>query len=249
MKYYNALITLLLFYLSGFAAPLNAQRDTLSVLQVGDKTFLSLIPEAAPLDMIWGEFGREIESYYDVMAYSNGSRRKGRKYQCTELVHRFLTEVYGIPSRINMGLGHGKDLARNLAVRYRSVVGMTDTLQGHRVRLENFLNNQTPYPPVVGSIVSMHFSKDGRGYGHVGIIRHIRRTGAYTLEATLFDQHGFMHNQVGLAIQPDKIIFIQHESGNWSGQVWSWVYDTNYPVISWTNPVVVQSDRANAAAQ
>jgi hypothetical protein len=221
---------------------LTAQNNSPSVVAINGKKFLSLNQEPSPDKMIWGNFGSPVESYYGIVAYSNGARKSGRKYQCTELIHRFLTEIYGIPSSINLGLGHGKDLAKNVAEHYKAVVGTSDTLQGYSVRLENFENEKSIYPPVTGSIVSMYFNSQKKGYGHVGIIREIKVNEEGLVEATLFDQHGFAHKEAGIPIQADRLLFEKDANGNWSGSVLSWKYDRKYPVISWTNPVIVEDE-------
>ena len=220
--------------------PLINPNKTLSVVTVEGKKFLSLIPESAPENMLWGDFGSEIETFYGVVAYSNGARKTNRKYQCTELIHRFLTSVYGIPSSIELGLGHGKDLAKNIAKRFESTLGNSDSLGDYTIRLENFDNKQSIYPPVVGSIVSMHFNSKQTGYGHVAIIRNIIKNENGSLKATLFDQHGFIHKKANLQIQPDIIFFKKDSTGNWNGEVFSWLYKRRYPVVSWTNAVVVR---------
>ena len=235
MKNLVFLILLCLF----FTPLLQAQQSGLRIISIKGKDFLCLAPEPAPENMVWGKFGTAIESYYGVTAYSNGERQNGRKYQCTELIHRFLTQVYGIPSSIYLGLGHGKYLARNVAEYHKNSVGSSDTLLGYSVRLENFLNKKNKYPPVVGSIVSMYFDSQQKGYGHVGIIRDLKINEDGMLEATLFDQHGFAHKEAGIPIQPDKLFFEKDRWGNWHGHVFSWKYQKKYPVISWTNPVIV----------
>jgi len=192
--------------------------------------------------MVWGNFGSPIESYYGVVAYSNGARKSGRKYQCTELIHRFITEVYGISSSIYLGLGHGKYLAKNIAEYHKNSVGTSDTLQGFSIRLENFTNKKSIYPPVVGAIVSMYFDSQKKGYGHVGIIREIKINDEGNVEATLFDQHGFAHKESGIPILADRLIFEKDANGYWNGNVHSWKYDRLYPVISWTNPVIVENE-------
>ena len=215
------------------------QDSALKVVTVSEKEFLSLIPEQAPKNMIWGKYGSKIESFYDVVAYSNGAKKTNRKYQCTELIHRFLTKVYGIPSKIGMGLGHGKNLAKNIAKRYQSTLGKSNHLGSYTIQLENFDNKKSIYPPVVGSIVSMYFNSSKTGFGHVAIIRNITENEDGSLKATLFDQHGLIHKTDNMEIQPDVIFFKKDSTGNWNGQVYSWLYKKKYEVISWTNPVVV----------
>ena len=222
-----------------FPAPLFSQNDSLSIIKVENKTFLSLSPTPPPDSMTWGAFGDPIESFYGITAYSNGDKTKGRKYQCTELAHRFAREIYGIPTRIGMGLGHAKDLAYNMANHFQNYTGTSDSLHGYRVKLEYFANQQTEYPPVVGSIVSMYFSESKSGYGHIGVIRQITQISDSSLEAILFDQHGFIHQEVGIPIQADKVYFAKDGSGKWSGQVFSWVLEERFDLVGWINPVVV----------
>ncbi len=231
---------LILIFITAGGTTLVAQENAPRVVDIHGKRFLSLAPEPAPENLFWGQFGSVVESYYGVTAYSNGARRRGRIYQCTELVHRFITEIYGIPSRLNLGMGHGKDLAKNLAAYHRTVVGTSDTLNGYTVRLENFENAKSVYPPLTGSIVSMYFDSRKKGYGHVGIIRDMKINENGQLEATLFDQHGFAHIVSGIPIQADRLFFEKDEKGCWSGYVHSWKNNRQYPVISWTNPVVVE---------
>ena len=231
------------FFILLFCSPnsLEAQKDSLAIVLVQGKKFLSLVSESSPENMIWGKFGAAIESYYGVTAFSNGAKKSGRKYQCTELIHRFLTDVYGIPSSINLSLGHGKDLAKSIAVYHKNIVGTSDSIKGYSVRLENFENGKSTYRPVVGSVVSMYFDSQKKGYGHVGIIRELTITENGNIEATLFDQHGFIHKKVDVSIQADRLFFEKDANGIWSGQVFSWAFQRKYPVISWTNPVVVDN--------
>jgi hypothetical protein len=219
---------------------LQSQPDSLSVIKINQRQFLSLIPEKSPDSMIWDAFGQPIESFYGLTAYSNGDKAKGRKYQCTELAHRFARDIYGIPTRIGMGLGHAKDLAKNMAHYFRNRTGTSDSLHGYRVKLEYFANQQTVYRPVVGSIVSMYFSEHKNGYGHIGVIREITQLTDSTLEAVLFDQHGFIHQEVGIPIQADKLYFTKDENGKWRGQVDSWVLEERFDLVGWINPVIVK---------
>ena len=240
------LVLLLLFCLP---MVLQAQLDEPRVVSIKGKKFLCLAAEPPPENMVWGTFGSEIESFYGVTAYSNGARKSGRKYQCTELVHRFLTEVYGIPSSINLGLGHGKFLAKSIADFHKSSIGTSNKLDGYSVRLENFQNRRSEFPPVVGAIVSMYFDSRQEGYGHVGIIREIKINDDGMLEATLFDQHGFAHQEENIPIKADRLLFEKDQFGNWNGHVWSWKYEKKYPVISWTNPVIVKKEESILTAE
>lgn len=246
MKYPLLLILLFQFICT---TTIEAQDKTPRVIAIHGKKFLCLAPEPAPENMIWGDFGSVVETYYGVTAYSNGARKNGRKYQCTELAHRFVSEIYGIPSRINQGMGHGKDLAKNMAIFHQSVIGTSDTLGGYFVSLENFENGKSIYPPMIGSVVSMYFDSRQTGYGHVAIIRDLKVNEEGILEATLFDQHGFAHMESGIPIQADRLLFEKDENGCWSGQVLSWKNNRKYPVTSWTNAVVVEEETTTSVKQ
>ena len=112
--------------------PSRAQTEALSpapgphyqiVDECGER-FVELDGQPQPTELTWGEFGAPIASYYGVVAYAHGHdgdpRREnaGGLYQCTELVHRYLHDLYAIPTRIGLGLGNGVDLARKLADRF-----------------------------------------------------------------------------------------------------------------------------------
>jgi len=235
-------LLLVLFLPTLTSSPTLAQSERIE--EINGKVFLVLPDEEPPENMIWGAFGEEIERYFGVPAYSNGAAEDGkRKYQCTELIHRFLRVVYGIPTRIGMGLGHGRDLAKGIAGRFGDSHQARGLIEGYIIHLEYFENEKTAYPPVVGSIVSMHFNSRREGYGHVGIIRTMETHSDGSVSGFLFDQHGAIHKTVGLSIKPDKVVFRKDDNGIWSAQVESWKFKRYFPVIGWTNVVVQQRDR------
>ena len=205
--------------------------------EIDGKRFVVLQSEEPPETMFWGKFGDEIENYFGVSAKSNGDAIKNRSYQCTELIHRFLRDVYGLPSRIGMGLGHGKDLASGVGARFGNSTKANGLIKDYIIHLEYFENGFSLYPPVVGSIVSMHFSSTKKGYGHVGIIRTLSKQSDGTLRGFLFDQHGSIHKEVGIPIKPDTVVFNMDRNGVWRGNVESWKFQRSYPVIGWTNIV------------
>lgn len=221
-----------------FALPFYASAENARVEAIGDKRFLMLAQEAPPPNMTWKAFGEVIETYLGVSAISNGAATTDRRYQCTELIHRFLREMYGLPSRIGLGLGHGKDLARGVGTRFANPTRSNGIITDYVIHLEYFEGGKSRFPPVVGSIVSMYFNRAGTGYGHVGIIRTLDRNDDGSVSGLLFDQHGSMHNTVGIPIQSDTVIFNSDGNGYWSGQVLSWKYNRKYPVIGWSSVVV-----------
>lgn len=225
----------IMFLLCAYSPLICAQ--VAKIEEIDGKRFVVLQSEEPPETMIWGKFGDEIENYFGVSAKSNGDAIINRSYQCTELIHRFLRDVYGIPSRIGMGLGHGKDLASGVGARFSNSTKANGLIKDYVIHLEYFENGIALYPPVVGSIVSMHFSSTMKGYGHVGIIRTLSKQSDDTLRGFLFDQHGSIHKEVGISIKPDTVVFEMDRNGTWRGNVLSWKYQRSYPVIGWASIV------------
>ena len=204
---------------------------------INGKKFIVLTDEAPPKNMKWNQYGKVLESFHGVKAISNGSKNTNRKYQCTELIHRFLREIYGLPSYIELGLGNGKDLAYGISKKFAKPTRSIGLFSKYLVHLEYFESGKSKYPPVVGSIVSMHFNKDLNGYGHVGIIRTLVKNDDGSLTGFLFDQHGSMYKTVGVPIYADKVIFNKRENGHWIGTVYSQKFKRKYPIIGWASVI------------
>ncbi len=94
-----------------------------------------------------------------------------------------------------------------------------------------------------------------KGAGHVAIVRHMELKADGSLEGELFAQHGRMYSareaNRGAPIAPGRIRFKEDDDGNWFGWWWTPKVDGSYrtppmPVVSWTNPVVVSRDAAEA---
>ena len=134
---------IVLVYLMPIAKAENALE--LSLKQVLGKTFVVLPAEPVPDRMIWREYGKTVETYLGIDAYSNGSGSPESDWQCTELVHRFVSDIFGIPSRIGLGMGHGKDLAAGLVGYHKDRIGTSERLGDMRVRLEYFKSGTTAY--------------------------------------------------------------------------------------------------------
>lgn len=171
-------------------------------------------------DLVWKNFGQSFDSFKGVNAYANKPNGAGGKYQCTELIHRFLNSLYGIPTKIGMGLGDAKDLASNLAARFGNVT-VKNSLTGNRNgKLVYFRPGCSPHPPVVGSIISMELKK----YGHIGIVRKVEKINDSQVVYYFFEQHGTMKLKVNQQIQRTKVIFTKDKNGNWSGDdVIGWI--------------------------
>ena len=200
------------------------------------QTFLELPSSLPEKELTWTAYGEEFDTFYGVTAYSNGTKKSDRYYQCTELAHRFMREVYGIPTRLGMGLGHGNGVAQNVAAHFSDTIGSTPRTAPHKIGLRFFKNKTSQCRPVVGSVVSMDFGQ----YGHVAVIRHMKENKEGVLEATLFEQHGATRKPIGTKMDAGKLVFEKTPSGKWTG-TWIVADRLQLDVVGWTNPVVVDS--------
>lgn len=207
----------------------------LTTTQIGDKMFAIVSPEPGQ-PVTWTAFGEPFDSFAGVPAISNGIvRGQGAKYQCTELAHRFIAQTYGFPSRIGLGMGHGFALAQGMADYFQS---QTQTRGDQRLALEFFAEGQSHYPPVVGSVISMHFTESEDGPGHVAILRDLVSIAPDRLEGTLFAQHGAIPYKVGAQVPPDTVTFTQNKGGTWNGRVFSPLFKRDFRIVGWTSAVV-----------
>lgn len=209
--------------------------------------FVELPTQSKPAALKWTAFGDRYDEAFGVTAYAHGAPGDPRRdngdglYQCTELVHRYLREVYNVPTRIGLGLGHGVDLAAGLAERFGGqtftggVTGMTP------VTLRYFANGASACPPLVGSIVSVAMPpQDGtRGYGHVAVIRAIDSEGPDVFVATLFEQHGGDYLEPGDEVGPGRVRFFRGADQAWRG-VYLSAGGRTFTVEGWTDIVAAQ---------
>ena len=230
----SLLITLLV------ALPAIANEEP-SIISQDGLAMLSLDLRDVPDVHVWTDYGAPFDSFYGVIAYSNGRRSSPRYYQCTELVHRFVREVYGIPTMLGMGLGHGKDLARGIAVHFADTEGSSGLIAPYQITLRYFANGESTVLPTAGSIVSLLIGR----HGHVGIIRSITPISTDRSEATLFAQHGGMRSEVGTTFKPEKIIFTRDSRGRWHG-TWQ-VNSTRFDAVGWTIPIVTGQSEPETA--
>ena len=204
--------------------------------------FVELDAQPQPTEMTWGEFGAPIGSYYGVVAYAHGHdgdpRREnaGGLYQCTELAHRYLHDLYAIPTRIGLGLGNGVDLAKGLAERFGGQLWTGGITGATPVTLRYFADSTSACRPMVGSIVSIAMPLDDGTPtpGHVAIIRSLEPDGQ-ALVATLFEQHGGSSLTPGDVFSPSHIRF-ERIDGAWTGAFQSPTGQT-FPVAGWTSVV------------
>lgn len=217
------------------AASTDTTSASVTTTQIGDKTFAVVSPEQGT-PVTWTAFGEPFDSFAGVTAISNGIvRGRGAKYQCTELAHRFVAHTYGFPTRIGLGMGHGFALAQGMADYFK---GQTQSVGGTRVALEFFAEGESHYPPVVGSVISMHFGASEDGPGHVAILRDLVAIAPDKLEGTLFAQHGAIPYKVGAQVPPDTVQFTQNKDGTWNGRVFSPLLKKDFRVVGWTSAVV-----------
>lgn len=202
--------------------------------------FVEMAPHPPPDRMTWAEFGAPFDAAFGVTAFAHGAEGDPRRenagglYQCTELVHRYLRQVHGVPTRIGLGLGHGVDLARGLADRF-GAEAYVSPLVGSPVSLTFFRNGASACRPTVGGIVSIAMAMpDGAPTpGHVAVIRTLEPAGDTALEATLFEQHGGSSLTPGQEIGAGRIRF-ERRDGAWSGVFLS-QGGRSFPVEGWTN--------------
>jgi|CXWL01.1.fsa_nt_gi hypothetical protein len=208
--------------------------------------FVELNRQVEPTSMRWGVFGDVVDTYYGVAAFSHGQPDEPRRddgtgrYQCTELVHRYLREVHHVPSRLGLGLGNGVDLARGVAERWGDRTWTGGVAGETPITLRYYQAGASRCRPTVGAIVSFAMAmamRDGApGPGHVAIIRAMNEKNS-VLSATLFEQHGGGSYAPDHIVRPGIVRFVRDEAGVWNG-----VYTTDrgrtFPVVGWTNVVV-----------
>lgn len=171
----------------------------------------------------WNHYGKPFDNFKGVDAISNRESGKGGYYQCTELVHRFVTQFYGLQTRLGMGMGHGKDLAENIARKFSNSkfqIKSNSLLKGYLIY---FKSGCSSVPPTVGSIVS--FNKGP--FGHVAIVREAQRVSPNEIRVFLFEQHGDLAFVVGNEKPVRNFIVKKNESGYWHHEY----------TAGWVNPM------------
>ena len=165
-------------------------------------------------------YKKPFDSYMGVVAY--GNKKRGR-YQCTELVHRFFKTIYNVPTRIGLGLGHGKDLSFNLT-RFANTHNPTLQMESQKtiplkfVFIDNGCSSQLPVP---GSSISFSKTK----YGHVAIVRKVEML---TEEVALL--HLFQQNGTYFLLEESRYLLVKDSKGHWRGR----------HVVGWSIPFKTQ---------
>ncbi|WP_298855746.1 peptidoglycan-binding protein [uncultured Ruegeria sp.] len=137
------------------------------------------------------------------------------EFQCVELVKRYATSVLKIPVQ---SLGHGKDVARNLASHSPS-------------RISYHENGTSKTPPLIGSVISIELPGGLNAYGHTGIVQavSVSQSDPTTFTVTLFDQN-WPTNVSGVW---KTVSFSQNQHGFWTGTMLNNGVPT--PVVGWAN--------------
>lgn len=146
-----------------------------------------------------------------VQAYSNKPDIGGGVYQCTELAHRFMKQVYGLPTKIGMGLGNGDQLAEKMSLHFKNFILDHPQRKNKKARLAYLQNGCSGNAPVLGSLISLRYQQ----WGHVGIVREATLLDDKHLRITLFEQHGVMRLKTGQKTQRTQFIMTKDDSGKW----------------------------------
>ena len=186
--------------------------------------FLKLPDGDISKPLVWREYNKLFDTYLGVKAYCNKSKGQGGKHQCTTLAHRFIREVYGIPARIGIGLGHGQDLAYRVGSYFKNTAGKTRLTNNKKVRLVYFENNRSRYPPVNGSIISFKWKK----YGHVAVVKKVEYLSESKIIVYMFEQHGTKSLQINETVKRSKYELVREKNGLWHG----------HKVVGWLSPVL-----------
>lgn len=159
----------------------------------------------------WKSHGVQFDNFLSIPAYSNKAGGGG-KYQCTELVHRFLNGVYGIPTQIGNGMGHARVLIQNEFSRFGQQT--YNYLGGKVVKMKLLKNGLSHEPPAPSSAINFEIGKAG----HVAIVRYVEYINESAVNIYLFEQHGYPTLKPGQDSPIHKIRFNKSNNGVWSGE-------------------------------
>lgn len=173
-----------------------------------DTLMINVPPSEIQKVNIWGKMSVPFDKFMGVIAYSNV---KGGKWQCTEVAHRFLNNIYGVPTKVGNGLGHANKVVQNI---YNTFGAKTYKFQNLKVKMALHKNTLSSEPPAAGSIMNFDVGK----FGHVAVVRYTQVIDANTVEIYLFEQHGFPKNKVGEKKSIRSVTFNRSSDGTWVGE-------------------------------
>lgn len=172
--------------------------------------------------LYWRKHGEIYDRFLGVPAYSN---RTDGKYQCTELVHRYLNQIFGIPTKIGIGMGHANIMLQN---EYAAFSKKTyDYQKTQKVKMNLLANARASEPPAPGSVINFSIGKAG----HVAVVRYVDFLSPDLVKVYLFEQHGYPRHRAGDVSPIVSILFKKLPNNKWSGQT---VRGTGRPLY-WIN--------------
>lgn len=158
----------------------------------------------------WKKHGEVFDMFYGVNAYSNKRGGNG-KYQCTEVVHRFLERIYGIPTKIGMGMGNANVLLQREKKKFGA---NTYSYKGVKVKMKLKANGTSKEPPAPASAINFKIG----AAGHTAIVRYVKYVDSKTVRVYLFEQHGYPVLKPGQASPITSIKFTKSSQGFWKGE-------------------------------
>lgn len=167
--------------------------------------------EALDRKNVWRHHGLEFDNFLGVRAFSNKAGGNGM-YQCTELVHRFLKNIYGIPTKIGNGMGNANKLIQNEF----SVFGKNTYMYRDEkpVKMKLLKAGLAKEPPAPSSAINFDIGKAG----HVAIVRYVEYVNDNTVYIYLFEQHGYPVLLAGQSSPIHKVKLIKSKEGFWYGE-------------------------------
>lgn len=156
----------------------------------------------------WKSHGVAYDKFMGVTAYAN--KRNG-KFQCTEVTHRFLNDVFGVPTKVGNGMGHANVLTQNFAKTFGND---TFKYKDQNIKMTLRQNGNSAEPPAVGSPINFQSGK----FGHIAIVRFVEVIDNNTVRVHLFEQHGFPKHKIGAKKEIRSIDFTKSANGKWSGE-------------------------------
>ncbi len=178
-----------------------------------------------PETVRWGKYGQVIEEQFGVKAFANKENGEGGKYQCVELIHRYLNQRFVAPEKKAQGMGNADVVSKNTVHFYRGKT-FFDPVTQKKFELSYLENSCSKSAPHVGGIISLALSQ----YGHVGIIKEVRKIDENTLVLSLFEQHGIMKLKPGQSAPRTLVTLKKDKFGKWRGE----------KVIGWINFAIAE---------
>lgn len=160
----------------------------------------------------WQTSGIVFDIFHGIKAY--GNVRNG-KYQCTELVHRFLNNIYGVPTKVGNGMGHAKYVLQNFKNRFGGETWMYSGKTPVKMNLHG--NKESSEPPAPASVINFK-GKTSKGAGHTAVVRYVEFISSSEVRVYLFEQHGFPELAPGEDSPIRSLVFKKSAEGTWGSE-------------------------------